>query len=441
MRAPSVIILWAALVLPTAAFAEIQTFTATHTYILGDHDSKDEARQRCLLEAKRKILEQAGVYIESASEVKNFELTKDKITSFAAAVMQVKDTKEDAGFQQGHMTLTLMITTTVDMAEVRKQLTSRQVDTGVREDVAAQKEHMKRLEAQLEAMRKQQQTPAWMPAPPTNDISTSVVQTLHIQAAQGDAEAQATLGFSYYIGYGVLQDYAQARRWLEKAAALGNAEGQFWLGRLYDLGRGVAQDYAQSAKWYEKAAAQGHASAQDWLGRQYLQGQGVPQDVAQSAKWFQKAAAQGYAPAQDDLGIAYFSGLGVPQDFTQARQWYEKAAAQGYVEAQLHLGWLYDMGLKGAPLDYTMARQWYEKAAEQSNAEAQFKLGTLYRFGAGGPKDNVRAYMWFTLAAEHYQLDIERYKAEEHQKSAEKDMTPVQIAEGKKLAREWTPRK
>ena len=94
MRALCVIILLAALLLPTVVVAEIQTFTATHSYILGDHDSKDDARQRCLLETKRKILEQAGVYIESASEVKNFDLTKDKITSFAAAVMQIKDTKE-----------------------------------------------------------------------------------------------------------------------------------------------------------------------------------------------------------------------------------------------------------------------------------------------------------------------------------------------------------
>ena len=101
MRALSVITLLATLVLPTIAFAEIRIFTATHTYILGDHDSKDDARQRCLLETKRKILEQAGVYIESASEVKNFDLTKDQITSFAAAVMQVKDTKEDVSFQQG----------------------------------------------------------------------------------------------------------------------------------------------------------------------------------------------------------------------------------------------------------------------------------------------------------------------------------------------------
>ena len=66
MRILSVITILAVLVLPPCVLAETQAYTATHTYILGDHDSKDDARQRCLLEAKRKILEQAGVYIERA---------------------------------------------------------------------------------------------------------------------------------------------------------------------------------------------------------------------------------------------------------------------------------------------------------------------------------------------------------------------------------------
>ena len=72
---------------PSIALGNVETFKATHTYVLGDDDSKDDARQRCLLEAKRKILEQAGVYIESISQVKNLALTKDTITSYAAAVM------------------------------------------------------------------------------------------------------------------------------------------------------------------------------------------------------------------------------------------------------------------------------------------------------------------------------------------------------------------
>jgi hypothetical protein len=42
MRILFVIILLVAFVLPTVAFAEVQTFTATHAYILGDHGSKDD---------------------------------------------------------------------------------------------------------------------------------------------------------------------------------------------------------------------------------------------------------------------------------------------------------------------------------------------------------------------------------------------------------------
>jgi hypothetical protein len=57
MRALFVMTLLVVIALPTVVFAEIQTFTATHTYILGDDDSKDDARQWCLLEVKRKILE------------------------------------------------------------------------------------------------------------------------------------------------------------------------------------------------------------------------------------------------------------------------------------------------------------------------------------------------------------------------------------------------
>jgi hypothetical protein len=187
MRALSVIILLAALILPTVALAEVQTFTATHTYILGDHDSKDDARQRCLLETKRKILEQADVYIESASEVKNIDLIKDKITSFAAAVMQVKDTKEKVNFKNGHMTMTLTTTAQVDVGEVRKQLALRQVDASVRDNVAAHQERLKYLESQLEAM---QQALGRAPASPPSDILAADLQTLLAWAAQGNAMAQ-----------------------------------------------------------------------------------------------------------------------------------------------------------------------------------------------------------------------------------------------------------
>jgi len=287
MRAFSVIILLAALVFPTVAFAEIQTFTATHTYILGDHDSKDDARQRCLLEAKRKILEQAGVYIESASEVKNFDLTKDTITSFAAAVMQVKDSKENFGFENGHMTLTLTIKADVDLKEVHKQLAA-----GVREDVTAQQERLKRLEAQLEAMQRQiGNAPGQTPAPLPSGISAAEVQTLTALATQGNVDAQDRLGWMYAFAEGVPHDYPTARKWWGKAAAQGDSMAQSALGELYADGLGGARDYAMARKWWEKAAAQGGPHAQFNLGVLYERGRGVRQDYVRAYMWYNLAAA------------------------------------------------------------------------------------------------------------------------------------------------------
>jgi hypothetical protein len=101
MRALSVITLLVALILPTGAFAEVQTITATHTYILGDNDSRNDALHLCFLHAKRKVLEQAESVIQSQSVVNNFELTKDQITSYSAAVLSVEIVMEYVGLSNG----------------------------------------------------------------------------------------------------------------------------------------------------------------------------------------------------------------------------------------------------------------------------------------------------------------------------------------------------
>lgn len=292
MRTIFVIFLLTALVSPRVASAEIQTFTATHTYILGDRDSKDDARQQCLLEAKRKIIEQVGVYIESASEVKNFDLTKDTITSFAAAVMHVKDTKENVNFESGHMTMTLTLKANVDLAEVRKQLAARQLDSGLRDTVAVQQERLKRLEVQLGAMQRQQggQSPGQALTSTPIDISAEDLQTLRTQATQGNADSQAFLGWLYAEGKGLPQDYVKARQWYEKAAAQGIAEAQFRLGMLYAKGKGVSQDYVKAQQWWEKAAAQGHGLSMGQYGLLYAEGRGVQQSDVKAYMWFDLAA-------------------------------------------------------------------------------------------------------------------------------------------------------
>ena len=147
-------------------------------------------------------------------------------------------------------------------------------------------------------------------------------------ADQGNAEAQAGLGWMYFHGQGVAQDYAQAVFWYREAADQGHVAAQANLGLMHEHGQGVAQDYAQAAAWYRKAADQGNADAQYDLGVAYEHGQGVPKDDAQAAAWLRKAADQGDAFAQENLGSMYATGHGVTQDYAQAHMWFSLSASR-----------------------------------------------------------------------------------------------------------------
>ena len=56
-----------------------------------------------------------------------------------------------------------------------------------------------------------------------------------------------------------MQDYAEAKRWYEKAAAAGDLVAMN-IGMFYRNGNGVTQDYAEAKRWYEKAATAGNSA-------------------------------------------------------------------------------------------------------------------------------------------------------------------------------------
>ena len=102
--------------------AATQTITVTHTYVLDYNDSRNDARLLCFLEAKRKVLELAGTLIQSSSEGKNFELTKDQITSYSAAILSVETIYESFDYTSEQNTLTLTVKAAVDTEETKRQL-------------------------------------------------------------------------------------------------------------------------------------------------------------------------------------------------------------------------------------------------------------------------------------------------------------------------------
>ena len=153
MRAFSVIMLQAALILPTDTFAEVQTITATRTYMMGDNDSRNDARQLCFLQAKHKVLEQADSFIQSHSSVVNtFELTKDQMTSYLAAVLSVEILKEDVGVSNSQHTLTLTVKADVDVGQVNNLLAAIVADKNVADRVAQQQQQIRELEGQVQTL-------------------------------------------------------------------------------------------------------------------------------------------------------------------------------------------------------------------------------------------------------------------------------------------------
>ena len=121
-------------------------------------------------------------------------------------------------------------------------------------------------------------------------------------------------------------------------------------------------------------------------------------------------------------------------DFAKALREWRPLAEQGDARAQFYLGMLYENG-DGVPRDYEKAREWYEKSAAQGEANAQFYLGLLSAFGQGGPLDLAQAHMWYSLAAGNGHVGATVYRND-----LAKQMTPAQIAEAQKRAREWKPK-
>jgi TPR repeat protein len=267
------------------------------------------------------------------------------------------------------------------------------------------------------------------------------VKWYRLAANQGDAEAQGLLGSMYDDGLGVPRSHAEAAKWYRLEANQGGASAQKTLGSIYYSGHGVPQNYAEAAKWYRLAANQGDVGAQTELGAMYYSGLGVPKNYAEAARWYRKAADRGWRYAQTDLGIMYYTGQGVPQNYTEAARWYRKAADQNYSVAQNELGVMYERG-QGVPQNYTEAVKWYREAAEQGNAHAQLNLGYKYYTGQGLPQNYVQAHTWFNLAASSYDSAHQkegRDQALKYRDVVAAKMTPAQIAEAQKLAREWRP--
>ena len=153
-------------------------------------------------------------------------------------------------------------------------------------------------------------------------------------ARQGEASAQAELGFLYHDGRGGKRKRKKAVDWITKAAEVGDVRAQLFLGDVYAKGKPLPRDPAVAAAWYRKAAEAGNASAQFHLGVMYSDGDGVARDVVQAFALLDLASKDSYmstAPAR--AGRAELERAMSPSELGKA------AAVRRELEARIESRW------------------------------------------------------------------------------------------------------
>ena len=78
------------LLIPHLTSAETKTFIKEYTYQASEEDSRNSSRTIALREVKRLLLEELGTYLESETKVKNFQMTRDRITALTAGIVSAE---------------------------------------------------------------------------------------------------------------------------------------------------------------------------------------------------------------------------------------------------------------------------------------------------------------------------------------------------------------
>lgn len=210
---------------------------------------------------------------------------------------------------------------------------------------------------------------------------------------------------------------------------------------------------AQSACYCVTDAFGGHASGVP-PARRDLRGALTPSIqrihfAPEAAKWYGKAVDAGDKDAAKSLGFIgrqwRYMYFGVPLD-PIIYKLVEKAATNGSIVAQFSLGVMnypigdtaFDPETKNSNLNEALI--WYRRAAEQGDHDSQIALAIAYATGLGVLQDFVDAHRWYNLAAQNSVYSDIRVSVIKSRDELALKMTPAQIAEAQKLARQWRPR-
>lgn len=140
------------LFIPNAVIhAEVKTYNGTGEYIMSEFETLDVAKQRAKQIAERNAQEQAGVYVNSYTKVKNAQVTDDEIVTMTNGIMNVIDVQYNLlPLSDGKsINIRASIKTNINTDDINKWL-----DKGIEErsSLAAQNKELQKANAEQEKL-------------------------------------------------------------------------------------------------------------------------------------------------------------------------------------------------------------------------------------------------------------------------------------------------
>jgi hypothetical protein len=129
----------------------VRVVTSSGEYRMGEHDTRNDAVRLAIEAAKRDALEQVATYLESVTEVKNMDVTRDDVKTYTAGIVMVMDQKITTRLEGETVVIRADLTAQVDPDEVAHAIATLRDNESARNELIALRSETDQLRQQLDA--------------------------------------------------------------------------------------------------------------------------------------------------------------------------------------------------------------------------------------------------------------------------------------------------
>src|SRR5215510_2374252 len=161
---------------------------------MGDHDTRTDATRLAIETATRDALEQVATYLQSVTEVKNLDITRDEIRSYTAGIVTVLNQQTTTRIENGEIVVHVDLTTQADEHEVIQAIASLRENESAKQQLVSLRMETDQLRQQLEAANR-----ALAAANTAEEVNALTLQRQQVlnQMQADSLVAEALAGYAY----------------------------------------------------------------------------------------------------------------------------------------------------------------------------------------------------------------------------------------------------